>query len=1184
MILREPWVCVHRQSGEAMATFTVTSLSDVSANDGVTTLREAIELSNISEATDTIVFDASLAGGLLRLAQGEMSITDGVTIDASGMNITITGDTNDNDSNVAGTDLTDVDASSTGLSDNTRIFDITGNDSDTTIVGLTLTGGRSSGIFNAGGAISSEANLTLEDVTVYGNITEGSFSGGGGVHGGRNVTLIDSTIEGNRTTGDNSDGGGVQALIGLYVTNSTIHDNGTTGGGSDGGGIASASLELVNSTVSDNSTTGVNADGGGIATEQTATLVNATLTNNTTSGDNSDGGGIYSFQRVVAIHSTISGNSNAGSSTSGGGIKVEGFDIAGMGGLELINSIVSGNVNTSDATTSESLVSTDFGGTTTLTGANIVGDTIYSGSTSTGTTTAAGLFGATQLTLIDSNGDGDGDTSSGVSSGVLGDNGGTIETIAILAGGSAQDAGDAAAGLDVLDVDEDLNTTEALPTDAVGENRTADAGPDLGALELAFDGIIGTNNDDVLDGTDDAEAILGEGGNDRLNGRDGNDTLDGGTGNDTLNGQGGDDTMSGGPGNDRYFVDSAGDVVIEQPGEGTDILTTSVSYTLPENIETASTSGSADIDITGNGLNNNITGNASSNVLIGEGGNDRLRGRDGDDTLEGGAGNDILEPGTGMDVLRFGAGDGDDTVFDFELGVDVLDFSELGLRFVDLALLNAAGSTRIEYPNGLGGTASITLDGISVEQITSTIMADPTGAGSPGGGVTLFEGDTGNNNIAGSGAGEDFVGGVGNDVLNARGGDDTMVGGLGDDQYFVEQAGDVVIEQANQGYDTVRSALSFTLGANIEAGTTRNDSVVIDITGNELNNALTGNSQSNTLIDDLGRDRLRGRGGDDTLNAGADNDVLEGGTGADVFVFDADHGLDLITDFEVGVDVIDLTSMGIAYADLRIQDGPLGAQVYTDLTPGSTDLITLTGVQASQLLLDSFITVFGNNQPPITGTSGNDNLNGSQIDDELRGLGGNDRINGQLGADTALGGPGDDEFTIDNPGDIVIELAGEGTDLIRTEVDLVLPDNVENANASAGTGQSGISDPISLTGNALDNRLNGNDANNALSGEGGNDDLQGREGTDTLDGGTGDDVLRGGADADTFVFEAGDGLDQITDFEVGVDTIDLSATGLSYGDLTIEAAGASSTVTYGTDVITVFNVLDTELDANQFAF
>ena len=237
----------------------------------------------------------------------------------------------------------------------------------------------------------------------------------------------------------------------------------------------------------------------------------------------------------------------------------------------------------------------------------------------------------------------------------------------------------------------------------------------------------------------------------------------------------------------------------------------------------------------------------------------------------------------------------------------------------------------------------------------------------------------------------------------------------------------------------------------------------------------------------------------------------------------------------------------------------------------------LQGVAAADLGLASFI---GAPNLPIIGTPGNDVLFGTIEDDELQGLGGNDNVNGLGGADVMIGGPGDDRYFVDNPGDVVTELPGEGTDLLTTSISVTLPANVENATTNT-------QDPLNITGNALGNLLNGNDAANTLAGLDGDDNLQGKGGIDVIIGGTGADLLRGGTEADTFVFATGDGQgpgDTIIDFEVGVDTIDLSATGLAYGDLTIQDVGANATIAYGTDLITVFNTTAAQLDTNQFDF
>jgi Ca2+-binding RTX toxin-like protein len=104
--------------------------------------------------------------------------------------------------------------------------------------------------------------------------------------------------------------------------------------------------------------------------------------------------------------------------------------------------------------------------------------------------------------------------------------------------------------------------------------------------------------------------------------------LDGGTGADF---------MAGGTGDDTYSVDQAGDRVFEAeiPNEGSDLVFSTISYTLGANVENLTLQGSANIDGTGNGLNNVITGN------------------DGDNTLIGGLGDDILDGGAGIDTFSF---------------------------------------------------------------------------------------------------------------------------------------------------------------------------------------------------------------------------------------------------------------------------------------------------------------------------------------------------------------------------------------------------------------------------------------------------------------------------------------------------------------------------------------------------
>jgi Ca2+-binding RTX toxin-like protein len=159
--------------------------------------------------------------------------------------------------------------------------------------------------------------------------------------------------------------------------------------------------------------------------------------------------------------------------------------------------------------------------------------------------------------------------------------------------------------------------------------------------------------DDTINGSAYDDYLLGYDGNDSLRGNAGADGLDGGAGNDVLNGGIGADTMIGGLGNDTYYVDTHSDIVTEDASAGTDRILSSVTLTLPANVENLTLTGTAAINGTGNALANVIIGNAAANRLTGGGGNDALHGADGNDIIVGGGGNDTLDGGAGADQFLF---------------------------------------------------------------------------------------------------------------------------------------------------------------------------------------------------------------------------------------------------------------------------------------------------------------------------------------------------------------------------------------------------------------------------------------------------------------------------------------------------------------------------------------------------
>ena len=116
-----------------------------------------------------------------------------------------------------------------------------------------------------------------------------------------------------------------------------------------------------------------------------------------------------------------------------------------------------------------------------------------------------------------------------------------------------------------------------------------------------------------------------------IRGTSGPDNLTGTTGNDTINGKGGADIMRGLAGNDTSIVDNVSDAVVENLDEGTDTIRSSVTYSLPANVENLELTGTSAINGVGNNLANNVTGNSGNNTLNGAHGRDVLTGRAGQD-------------------------------------------------------------------------------------------------------------------------------------------------------------------------------------------------------------------------------------------------------------------------------------------------------------------------------------------------------------------------------------------------------------------------------------------------------------------------------------------------------------------------------------------------------------------------
>lgn len=225
-------------------------------------------------------------------------------------------------------------------------------------------------------------------------------------------------------------------------------------------------------------------------------------------------------------------------------------------------------------------------------------------------------------------------------------------------------------------------------------------------------------------------------------------------------------------------------------------------------------------------------GGAGNDTLTGDGGAQILDGGEGADTMTGGAGNDIYYVDDVGDVVveRYSTS-GNDTVYasiSYTLAADVEN-----LILVGDAALNGTGSYR---DNKLTGNS----------------------------GDNILSGGGGNDSLRGGEGADTLDGGDGNDLLRGQLGADVMYGGLGDDRYFVETAGDQVVERGSSGRDWVYSSISWTLGANLEALTLTGDDW-IDATGNAKANAIYGNAGRNVITGGLGSDVMTGKASSDTF-------------------------------------------------------------------------------------------------------------------------------------------------------------------------------------------------------------------------------------------------------------------------------------------------------------------------------
>ena len=596
----------------------------------------------------------------------------------------------------------------------------------------------------------------------------------------------------------------------------------------------------------------------------------------------------------------------------------------------------------------------------------------------------------------------------------------------------------------------------------------------------------------------------------------GSDVLIGGAANDILNGGIGADVMKGGAGNDIYYVDNAGDSVVEGNAEGVDTVYSTLVYSLADNVENlvlmenaVGISGSP-VGAYGNALNNQLTGNSADNFFIGGAGND---------TLDGGV-SDVYNPGV-VDILVGGAGDDTFVARGFYGagnyaggdGSDWLDFSQpdaytAGRRNAERAGVKVdlmVGTAATYYFNAINFTwtdASGQIALASIENIRGTAQGDSLNGN---GDANVIDGGAGSDVING-GAGDDILdagvsdiynlgvidllnGGTGNDIFLSRGfyGAGKYMGGDGldwldfsqsdtytDGRRNVEGAGIKVDLTAGVAFTYYQAVKNFTW---VDANGKIALATIENIRGTDQGDSLSGDINANVLEGGAGNDVLNSGAGDDVLNGGIGNDVLNGGAGAD---------------------------------DMR---GGVGNDT---LDGGASDVYNPSVIDT------------------LNGDAGNDTF-------LVRGFYGAGNYNG--GADTdLLDFSQSDTYTA---GRRNAERAGVKVDLmVGTAATYYF--NAINFTWTDASGQIALASIENIRGTAQGDSLNGNGDANVIDGGAGSDVINGGAGDDILDAGVSDiynlgviDTLNGGAGDDNFLSRGFYGAG-IYDGGTGNDTLDFS--------------------------------------------
>ena len=476
--------------------------------------------------------------------------------------------------------------------------------------------------------------------------------------------------------------------------------------------------------------------------------------------------------------------------------------------------------------------------------------------------------------------------------------------------------------------------------------------------------------------------------------------------------------------------------------------------------------GTADVDsIHGSRHHDEIFGQGGGDILFGDAGNDAF--------VYTGTVNpvpaDIINGGTGIDTLVLRSPG--ETPFNFTLSqltnVEIVDLVTAGSQVIVKG--DQIGTTgKIAQVRFLAEDTSLIVNGAAVDLFTVSMAgADPR--------ITINGLASTANRLVGSNTDDTINGGSKNDILDGALGDDTLNGGAGID---------------TASYSHARAGVTVGLGPGVNA------------TGGAGFDTLIG---IENLTGSVFADRLVGNDARNQLDGGNDRDMLVGGLGFDTLIGGSDNDLYVLADVSFATPFASKSRV----FDRVVENEFGGTDKVLVQRAGNVGAYQLgANVENGAIVGGSVFTLRGNDLLNV--------LDGNIAANSLFGHGNNDTLIGRAGADLLDGGAGDDTLIVEDAGDQITELAGQGSDTVIASVSYAL--GAGDAVEEFRTSDVNATTAINLIGNELAQRINGNAGSNILIGGGGIDILDGRGGNNSYNVDSTTDVV---------VEAAGQGTDNV---------------------------------------------------------